>query len=333
MLNIMTTNTLLLSYLLLFVGFVLLAWAANTLISGAASLAKKFGLSPRLIGLTIIALGTSVPEMVISTIAALHGNPNMAVGNAIGSNITNMTLVLGITTLIIPLRVRSTTLKKEFPLLFLAMLLVGFFMLNGQLSRINGIFLIIGAILTILWLIQEGRKKKKSIIKKDILDAEYKKEINVKIPTSKAVLQLTLGLILLPISSNIIVENAVIIAHHFNVSDLIIGLTILALGTSLPELATSLACAKKREYDIIIGNIIGSNIFNLLAVIGLPAIIHPIILNHQLLRRDFSVMFGVTVLLYFFAFGRQDKGRITRFKGGILLSIYVAYLLVLFFVR
>jgi cation:H+ antiporter len=324
----MINMNLLTSSILLLAGFFLLAWAANTLISGAATIARKLGLSSRLIGLTIIALGTSVPEMVIAALAAIHGKPNIAVGNAIGSNIANIGLVLGLTAMITPLKVQSTTLRKEFPLLFITMFLVGILMLSGKLGRVDGIFLLIGALLVILWLIQQG-KKKKPILKKDILEIEYQKEITVKMPMQKAVLQIIFGLVLLPVSSNIIVESAVHIAHIFNISELVIGLTILALGTSLPELATSLACARKKEYDIIIGNVIGSNIFNLLTVIGLPAIISPVTIHHHLLFVDFSVMFGISILLYFFAFGRKNKKIITRAKGSVLLGIYIIYLIAL----
>lgn len=325
----MTSLSLLVACILLLAGFFLLAWAANTLISGAATLAKKLGLSSRLIGLTIIALGTSVPEMVIAALAAIHGNPNMALGNAIGSNIANIGLVLGLTAIIIPLRVQSTTLRKEFPLLFITMLIVGLFIMNGRLTRLDGALLLCGAILVILWLIQQGKKKKK-LLKKDVLEAEYRKEIVTQIPLKKAILQIIFGLILLPISSNLIVESAIHIAHFFNMSNLVIGLTILALGTSLPELATSLACARKKEYDIILGNVIGSNIFNLLAVLGLPALICPIHVAPHLLVIDFTVMFGVSILLYFFAFGLKYRKTITRNNGYILVLIYLSYLLLLF---
>lgn len=318
---------LLTAFILLLAGFFLLAWAANTSVAGAATLARKIGLSPRLIGLTIIALGTSIPEMIVSVVAALHNNPNIAIGNVMGSNIANVGLVLGITALIVPLKIRSTTLRKEFPLLFISMLIVGAFMLSGKIGRGDGILLLIGAILVIFWLIHEGKRKKK-FLRKDVLEVEYRKEIEAKVPIKKAVLQVTFGLILLPISSDLIVKSAVHIAHHFNVSDLIIGLTIIALGTSLPELATSLACARKKEYDIIIGNVIGSNIFNLLAVIGLPAIICQIHVAPHL-SIDFAMMFGITALLFFFAFGGKNKKMLTKFKGGVLLTVYIGYLIIL----
>jgi cation:H+ antiporter len=315
------------AFIVLLASFCLLAWAANNTVSGAATLAKKLGLSSRLIGLTIIALGTSIPEMIISAVAAIHGNPNIAIGNAIGSNIANVGMVLGITAIIVPLKVQSTTLRKELPLLFIAMLLIGSFLLSGKLSRGDGVLLLIGAVLVVLWLIQEGRKKKK-FLKKDVLELEYRQEIEIKISNKKAVSQVIFGLILLPISSNLIVESAVHIAHYFNISNLIIGLTILALGTSLPELATSLACARKKEYDIIIGNVIGSNIFNLLAVIGLPALICQIHVPKHIIF-DFAMMFAITTLLFFFAFGRKNKKVLTKFKGSILLAVYVGYLILL----
>jgi cation:H+ antiporter len=320
-------TSLLLSFIFLLGGFILLALAADTLISGVASIAKKFGLSPRLIGLTVIALGTSVPEMIIATMAAIHHNANIAVGNAIGSNIANIGLVIGITAILMPLNIKSKTLQRELPLLFIAMLLVTTFMLNGILNRTDGVLLLIGTILVIAWLIKEGGRKPKPI-SKDTLTQEYKEAIDLTISTPKAITQLILGLVLVPLSSDIIVKNAVSVAHHFGVSELVIGLTILALGTSLPELATSIACARKKEYDIIIGNVIGSNIFNILAVLGIPAIITNIHVDHAVLYRDLPVMFAITIAFYLIAFfGSRKNQKITRANGMLLVAMYVSYLL------
>jgi len=326
----MANFSLTLASVLLFFGIILLSWGADILVTGAANIAKRFGLPSILIGLTIIAIGTSLPEIVISITAALKGNPELAIGNAIGSNIANIGLVLGVTALIVPLQMRSPTLRRELPLLFLVMLLTGTLMLNGILSRFDSAILLIIAIAVLFWLIQQGLKRKRT---QDELAAEFQKEIPKKINMLLSVFQLIGGLIILPISSRVIVDNAVLIARYFNVSNLIIGLTIIAIGTSLPELATAIAGALKKEYDIVIGNVIGSNIFNLLVVLAIPAMFKSISIPIYVLYRDFSFMIGITIVLYIVSFGLKGSQKTTRFEGGLLLGIYVAYLVVLYFFK
>lgn len=327
----MTLVTLFISILVLLSSFVLLAIGANYLITGAASLAKKLGISSLIIGLTIISLGTTTPETVVSLMAAIRGNPNIAAGNAIGSNIANIGLIVGLTAMIIPLRIRSHILRREFPILFLVMLATGILMLDGTLSRTEGVMLIFGLVSVVLWLIYQSLKKARTT---PILQTEYEKELRAKISKPKAILQLAIGIILLPVSSHLIVESGTYIARFFHISDFVIGVTIFALGTSLPELATTLTGAKKKEYDIVIGNIIGANICNLLSVLAVAAIINPITLQKTTVYRDFAIMFFLSALLYFFAFGiGKKRGEIiTRLEGACLVGLYIAFLISLYFI-
>jgi len=321
---------LVIQIIILFTGFICLAVGANYLINGAAALAKKLGISPLIIGLTIISLGTSLPEIVVSLMASLRGNPNIAAGNAIGSNIANIGLIIGMTAMIIPLKIRSHLLKREFPMLFLVMLATGILMLDGTLSRIEGIILLFGLLSVVLWFIYQGLKRSWL---KPIIETEYEKELREKISKPKAILQFIIGLLLLPISSHFIVESGAYVAHYFKISDFVIGISIFALGTSLPELATTLAGAKKKEYDMVIGNIIGSNICNLLAVLAIAAIINPITLQKAAFYRDFSIMLFFSALFYFFAFGitKQRREIITRLEGLILVIFYFVFLISLYF--
>jgi len=319
-------------------GFIVLVWGADRFVLGGAASARCLGVSPLIIGLTVIGFGTSAPEILVSAVAALDGNPNLAIGNAIGSNITNIALVLGATALATPLVVKSLILKREYPILFMVMLLALGLMLDLNLSRTDGIILMIGLLLVMAWMVQIGLKDNRASKKKtksndetsDPLESEFDSEIP-QLTLGMALLWLVFGFALLLISSKVLVWGSVEIAHIFGVSDLVIGLTIVALGTSLPELATTVASALKNEHDMAIGNIIGSNIFNLLAVIGIPALISPIQLNEVVLQRDFLSMFVITVTLFIMAYGFKGDGRISRVKGFILVSIYIAYMSWLYF--
>jgi len=318
-------NEILLSIVAVLGGFVLLVWGADRFVHGAAALARNLGISPLVIGLTIVGIGTSAPEILVSAVAAWQGNPAMGVGNAIGSNITNVALVLGLTALIIPLSVNSQTLKREYPVLFLIMMLALILVFDGELSRMDGIILLSGLFVMVYWMIRLGMKEKK-----DPLELEYDHEIP-HITTGKAVFWLIVGMILLLVSSRILVWGAVNIAQALGVSDLIIGLTIVAIGTSMPELAASLMSALKKEPDIAIGNVIGSNMFNLLAVLGLPGLIAPHLLDPAVLSRDFPWMIGLSIALLIFAYGFRGQGRINRWEGLLLLGSYFTYLGVLYF--
>ena len=317
-------NEILLSITAVLGGFILLVWGAERFVHGAAALARNLGISPLVIGLTIVGIGTSAPEILVSAVAAWQGNPAMGVGNAIGSNITNIALVLGLTALILPLTVNSQTLKREYPVMFLIMIIALILVLDGQLTRIDGLILLIGLVIMLRWMIKLGLKEKK-----DPLELEYEHEI-AHIATGKAVFWLLLGMILLLVSSRILVWGAVNIAQALGVSDLIIGLTIVAIGTSMPELAASIMSAVKKEHDIAIGNVIGSNMFNLLAVLGLPGLISPHVLDPELLTRDFPWMIGLSIALFIFAYGFRGQGRINRLEGLLLLGGYFTYLGVLY---
>ncbi|CAI8250264.1 MAG: Inner membrane protein YrbG [Glaciecola sp. HTCC2999] len=308
------------------IGLAVLSWSADKFVYGASALAKNIGVSPMMIGLTIVAMGSSAPEIVVSATASLSGSPNTAVGNAIGSNITNIALVLGITALVKPLLVSSGTLKREFPFLF-AMCLIAAYFLHDQILSFNEGAILIGLFVLVLlgmaWL-------SFNVEKDDPLVDENELEIPDGVPTSMAILWVIVGLVMLPLSAHFLVESAVFIAKYFGISDLVIGLTIIALGTSLPELAACIAGVLKGEDDLAMGNIIGSNIFNILAVLGMPGLIAPGLIDADAATRDIYVMLGLTVLLLVFSFNFRGTRRINRLEGGVLVVAFLGYQYLLF---
>lgn len=315
-------------------GFVLLVWGADRFVTGAAATARNLGVSPLIIGLTIVGFGTSAPEMLVSAMAAWAGNPGIAIGNAIGSNITNVGLVLGITALITPLAVKSETLRREFPILFAVTTLALILLLDGELSRLDGVILLGGFGLMVYWLVGLGLRERAcdpAVQACDPMQEEFAEEIPTDMTMGRALFWVALGLVVLLLSSRLLVWGAVNVAHYFEVPDLIIGLTIVAIGTSLPELAASVTGALKGEHDIAIGNVLGSNMFNLLAVLGLPGLLHPLATPAGVMERDFPIMFGFTVLLFAFAYGFRGQGRINRPEGGILLVLFIAYMGLLYY--
>jgi cation:H+ antiporter len=302
-------------------GFILLVWGADRLVAGASATARNLGVSPLIIGLTIVAFGTSAPELIVSGTAAYRGNPGLAVGNAIGSNIANIGLVLGITAIVYPLKVESETLKREYPLLMLIMI-VSFIMAADLLySRTEGWLLLTGLVALVLWMVMLGMRKGPH----DPLADEFEAEIPSDMPTKVAISWLLVGLIVLPLSSRFLVEGAVYTARALEVSEAVIGLTIVAFGTSLPELAAALTSALRREDDLAIGNVIGSNMFNILGVLGIAATISPVAVDELMLKQDYPVMFLFTVLLFFMAYGLRGPGRISRRSGVLLLTIFLSY--------
>ena len=315
-------------------GFVLLVWGADRFVTGAAATARNLGVSPLIIGLTIVGFGTSAPEMLVSAMAAWAGNPGIAIGNAIGSNITNVGLVLGITALITPLAVKSETLRREFPILFAVTTLALILLLDGELSRLDGVILLGGFGVMVYWLVGLGLRERAcdpAVQACDPMQEEFAEEIPTDMTMGRALFWVALGLVVLLLSSRLLVWGAVNVAHYFEVPDLIIGLTIVAIGTSLPELAASVMSALKGEHDIAIGNVIGSNMFNLLAVLGLPGLIHPAAIESAVVTRDFPVMIGLTLVLLVLAYGIGGRGHIKRFEGAFLLACYGAYLALLYF--
>lgn len=308
-------------------GFVLLVWGADRFVAGAAGTARQLGVSTLIIGLTIVGFGTSAPEMLVSAMASFAGNPGLAIGNAIGSNITNIALILGVTALVTPLTVRSETLRRELPLLMAIMLVSVGLLADQELDRIDGILLMVALGGFLVWLIRLGMSSKGS----DPIIAEFQDEIPQDMSLGKGIFWLVAGLVVLLGSSRLLVWGAVNIAETYGVSDLIIGLTIVAIGTSLPELAASVVAARKGEHDIAIGNVLGSNIFNLLAVMGLPGIIMPGRFEPEVLSRDFPVMIFLTLLFFGLAYGIGGTGRITRAAGAVLLACFFGYQLILYF--
>jgi len=302
-------------------GLILLVWGADRLVAGASATARNLGVSPLIIGLTVIAFGTSAPEMIVSGVAAYQSKPGLAVGNAIGSNIANIGLILGITALFYPLRVESKTLKREYPQLILTMIVCYVMASDLHFSRAEGWILLAGLTLLVLWMIWLGMKREPE----DPLAREFEAEIPADIPTRKALFWTLIGLIMLPLSSHYLVEGALSIARLLEVSETVIGLTIVALGTSLPELAASLTSALRKEDDLAIGNVIGSNMFNILGVLGIAAVIKPDTFEASILRQDIPVMFLFTVMLFFMAYGMRGPGRIGRWSAGLLLITYIAY--------
>ena len=304
------------------VGLAILVWSADVFIDGAVVLANKLNVPSFLIGVVILGLGTSAPEMVVSAIASLQGNPGLALGNAYGSNITNIGLVVGLVAVLAPIRVQSQIIKKELPLLLGITFLAGFQLIDGELSRVDAFVLIAVFFGVMAWSIIQDRKKSN-----DTLEAEYKSEIDSHpMSLTRALGWLFIGLVLLVVSSRMLVWGAVVIAQSFGVSDLIIGLTIVAIGTSLPELASSLAAIRKNEHELALGNVLGSGLFNTLAVVGIAAGIHPLSVAPEVLYRDWVLMTVLTAALLIMCVGwKGRRGEIGRIKGSLLLLAYAGY--------
>jgi cation:H+ antiporter len=312
-------------------GFALLVWSAERFITGSASTASHFGISPLLIGMVIVGFGTSAPEMLVSAQAALDGNPDLALGNALGSNIVNTGLVLGITALVSPIVVHSKILRKEIPLLLAIVLLFGFFIIDGKLTQIESVLLLCGFVSLIAWAIYTAKRQVNDPL---AVEVEQQFEIN-KLTLKWSTFWMLMGLLLMSVSSQILVWGAVGIAELMGVSNLVIGLTIVALGTSLPELAASVVAARKGQHDIAIGNVVGSNMFNILAVAGIAGFISPMSdINPQVILRDLPAVMLLTISLLFMAWGykrngERHEGAISRVDGSILLLAFVIYNVIL----
>lgn len=310
----MTTSIL--PWLAILAGFAGLIWSADRFIDGSAAIANNFGVSKLLIGLTVVAFGTSAPEIVVSISASLRGAGEIAIGNAIGSNLANIGLVLGITTLLAPLAFKHSMLYQEMPIMLGVMGIAGWFLYNGELSRTEGILLVSLMVPLLVWLVYNKKKHP---------------DEDDEIPSMgmlSAALWFGIGLALLVTSAEILVWGATTIATGFGISPLVIGLTVIAIGTSLPELAASVMSTLKGHYDIAIGNVIGSNIFNLLLVAGVPAIIHPLSMTDDVFYRDYLSMITITGALCLLMLGAvfiRKQAAIGRLSGILLLLLYVGY--------
>lgn len=317
---------MMLSLVYLLTGLVLLIFAAERFVFGASALAYNLRVSPLLIGVIIVGFGTSAPEMLVSGLAAWQGNSGLAIGNAIGSNIANVALILGIAALIRPLTVHSMVLRRELPILLAAMMIGWVLLSNGRIDRIDGILLLLALAGVLYWMISVAHRARAEGLdpgEEPVAPAD-------RISNLRAGIWLGVGLAVLLGSSRLLVWAAVDLAELFGVSDLIIGLTVVAIGTSLPELAASVMAAFKGQSDIAIGNVVGSNTFNTLAVLGLPGVIAPGPFAPEVLTRDMPIMMVLTLALFAMAYGYGSSGRINRVEGGILLTCFCAYQWLLF---
>jgi cation:H+ antiporter len=311
--------------LMVVLGLILLVWSADLFVDGAAAISRILGMPPLLIGMVVIGFGTSAPELSVSALSAIQGNPGIALGNAFGSNITNIALILGVVALINPIVVHSQVIKKELPILLLVTLLVFGVIYDGDLSRLDAILLLGSFGLVMGWMIKQSSNKEPDLLEQEITD-----ELNeLPISRDQAIIWLLSGLAFLILSSRMLVWGAVSIAHDLGVSDLIIGLTVVAIGTSLPELASSVAAARKGEDDLAIGNIIGSNLFNTLAVVGLAGVIQPMNIPQEILNRDWPILTLLTASLFLLGYSKTGNGRISRTGGGALVLVYIGYTLYL----
>ncbi len=316
-----------LSVVLIIFGLALLVWSADRFVEGAAAIANFAGMSPLLIGMVIVGFGTSAPEIAVSAISAWHGNPNLALGNGYGSNITNIALILGITAIISPIAVHSQVLRKELPILSAVTLFAALQIYDNEFTQLDAWLLLAVFGMIMGWTIIQGMRKDS-----DSFEKEMESELQAHAMTlRRALFWVTVGLVLLIVSSQMLVSGAVTIAQSLGISDLIIGLTVVAIGTSLPELASSVIAAKKGEHDIALGNIIGSNLFNTTAVVGIAGAIHPMTIPEDILIRDWPVMAALTASLFVLGYSYNGGGRINRIEGGLLLSAYIGYTCYLIF--
>jgi cation:H+ antiporter len=307
--------------LLLIFGFIALVWSADRFLSGAAAWATNLGVSKMLIGLTVVSLGTSAPEIFVSFFAAIDDNSLLAVGNAIGSNIANIGLVLGVTALVAPLPFSKPVRQAELPWLLGATVLALVLLFDRYLSMLDG-FILLAGLTAILWRLVVAQKTATAEV-----SASLQEELDElpEMTTSQAAAWLVVGLVVLLVSAQILVYAATQIAVRLGVSEMIIGLTVVAIGTSLPELAATIGSAVKGHPDIAIGNVVGSNILNILAVLAVPAIVSPVAIDFVALWRDGGMMLALTLMLALFAYGINSRPVITRFEGAVMLLAWIGY--------
>lgn len=302
-------------------GLLILVWGADRFVHGAAATARNLGVTPLLIGLTIVAFATSAPEVLVSIVASLRGEPDLAIGNALGSNTANIGLVLGSIALIRPIELSSATLRREMPALLAVTLLAVSLFLDSFLSRFDGLVLLSALVIVMIWLTRLGLRSPDT----DPLKADYEAEIPSNVTMRAALIWLLVGLAALLLGADLLVDGAIAIALHLGVSEVVIGITLVAIGTSLPELAVSLVSVFKGEYGLAIGNVVGSNIFNMLAVIGIASMIHPSAVAPSVLSLHIFVMVAFTLVLFAMTYDYDGQGSINRFEGLCLLTAFVGY--------
>ena len=314
---------ILLPIIALLSGFALLIWSADEFTENGAKIANIFKVSPLIIGLLIFGFGTSAPEMLVSGLAAMDGNTGLSIGNAVGSNIFNIALVLGISAIIAPIEVHGDILKKEWVFLMLATLVAGLLLWDLRLDAIDGFVLLTLLILFLAYTFKASKNTQNHEFD------EFEQTVD-KSQTTKTWIMLLIGLIVLISSAKLVVWGGIEVAQAFGVSDLIIGLTVVALGTSLPELAVSVASVLKKQYEMVVGNVIGSNLFNTIAVLAIPGLIHPSDVAPEVIERDYPVMLLLTVLLFIVSYKFGKKHIINRFEGVVLVSVFSLYMWQLF---
>ena len=302
-------------------GLVLLIWGADRFVHGASAIARNMGIAPLLIGLTVVAFATSAPEILVSVDAAIKGEPGLAFGNAIGSNIANIGLVLGMTSMIRPIPIQSATLRREMPALLAVSLLTVSLFLDQMLSRIDGVVMLTGLVIVVFWLARLSIRSSAN----DPIKVDFEAEIPADVTMPKAIMWFVIGLATLLLGADWLVDGSLGIANRYQISEVVIGITIVALGTSLPELAVSLVSALKGEYGLAIGNIVGSNIYNLLAVIGVAGVIAPAAVAPTVLSLHIFVMVAFTLVLFAMTYDYDGKGQLSRLEGIALLGAFIAY--------
>lgn len=312
---------MLVSVLVLILGLILLVWGADRFVDGAASFASHLGMSPLLIGMVVVGFGTSMPELVVSVFSAVEGNAGLALGNVIGSNIANISLILGVSAIMRPIMVHSHVLKKELPILCGVTLVAVLLIMDGTFSGADAWVLILLFACLMGWTLWQGMKEKN-----DSLGTAVDQDMSTRrMPMNRSLLWLVIGLGCLLASSRALVWAATDIARSLGIDDLVIGLTVVAVGTSLPELASSFVAARKGEDDIAIGNVLGSNLFNILAVLGISGAISPMAVPEGVLGRDCVIMSLLTLSLFVLGYGFGRQGRINRFEGCALLAVFIGY--------
>ncbi|KUJ75070.1 calcium:proton antiporter [Thiomicrospira sp. XS5] len=321
-------SSLILPSIVLLIGLVLLVWSSDIFIDGAASTAVHMNISPLIIGVVVLGFGTSAPEILVAILASVDNSPSLAIGNVVGSNIANIGLVLGVTAMVSPIVIKSSLLKREFPML-LAISLIGILlMLDKDLDITDGFILLTLLLIVMTWMIRAN----KNVSPSDPLAQETIEELEdmPKLSSGKSWFYLLAGLVVLMISAKMMVWGAVEVAMFFKVPEMVIGLTIVAIGTSLPELAAAITAARKGEADLMIGNILGSNLFNLLAVMSMPALLAPSVIENTTLLLDYPIMLALTLAMLLVALPRKGKAVITKVEGFILLASFIAYMVFLY---
>lgn len=317
---------MLVAVVLLILGLILLAYGADRLVFSASILCRTLGIPPLIIGMTVVGIGTSLPEMILSLSAAQHGQRDFSVGIALGSNITNILLILGGAALLHPLKINSALLRRELPLMLLVALLCGLLLMDNHLSRMGGACLLAIAALYLCGIIRMAKKSQGATV--DTLTREQLAELpGEDAGNTVACLWLGVALILLPVATGMILDNATVVADYFGLSDLMMSLLFLSIGTSLPELATMIAGTLKGEGDIAVGNLLGANIYNTSIVLGLPALVSPGEIDSNAFSRDYWVMLGISTLFTVICLKRNR--RIGRITGALLLCGFVAWVAIL----